>query len=353
MEEKILAKVEKGERLSFEDGVFLYKLPLLTLGELAKKIRQRFHGDKAYYVYNQHINYSNVCINLCKFCAFGKPKGDSRAFTLSLKEIEEKIKSCLNEPIKEIHIVGGIHPDLPFEYYVEVIKMIRSLRPETCIKAYTATEIAHFSKISKKSIEEVLLVLKEAGLNILPGGGAEIFSSRVRKLLCPNKLSYEQWLDIMRIAHRLDIPSNCTMLYGHIETIEERIKHLLILRELQDETGGFLCFIPLSFHPQNTKLSHLPGPTGIDDLKTIAISRLMLDNIPHIKAYWVMLSPKLAQVALNFGADDIDGTIIEERITHMADATSPQCLTKKQLKSLIEEAGYEPIERNGFFHKIN
>lgn len=351
MFKEILHKVENGERLSFNDGLFLYQAPLFFLGELAKIVREKLHGKRAYYVYNQHINYSNICINLCKFCAFGKPKGDPKAFTLSLEEIESKVKSRLNEPIKEIHIVGGLNPELPFEYYIEIIKIVRSIRPDVCIKAYTATEIAHFSKITGKNIEEILSILKEAGLNILPGGGAEVFSDRVRRALCPKKLSGKEWLEVIKTAHRLGIPTNCTMLYGHIETIEERLEHLIALRNAQDETGGFLCFIPLSFHPKNTRLDYLPGPTGIEDLKTIAISRLMLDNIPHIKAYWVMLTPKLAQVALNFGADDIDGTIIEEKITHMAKAESPQCLTKQELESLIKEAGYEPVERNGFFEK--
>jgi aminodeoxyfutalosine synthase len=347
--EDIEKKVIADERLSFEDGLRLYQAPLLAIGYLANLKREKLHGKKAYYVYNQHINYSNECINLCKFCAFGKPKGHKESFTLSLEEIEQKIKGRLQEPIKEIHIVGSVHPDLPFDYYVEIIKMVKRLRPEAVIKAYTVTEIAHFAKIAGISEEEVLRILKEAGLQMLPGGGAEVFSKRVRQELCPKKLSAERWLSIAKLAHRLGIPSNCTMLYGHIETIEERLQHLIALREAQDETGGFLCFIPLSFHPQNTKLSHLSGPTAVDDLKTIAISRLMLDNILHIKAYWIMLTPKLAQVALSFGADDIDGTIIEEKITHMAQATSPQCLTRNELEAMIKEAGYEPVERDGLF----
>ena len=345
-------KIDKGERLSLEDGIKLYNAPLLYLGYLAKKVRDKLHGKKAYYVYNQHINYSNVCINLCKFCAFGKEKTDKDAFTLSLSDIEKKIKERIKEPITEIHIVGGLNPDLPFEYYVDLVKLVKNLRPKAYIKAYTVVEIDHFSKISKKSHEEVLTILKDAGVNVLPGGGAEIFTERVRKLICPKKISAKEWLNISKIAHSLGIKTNCTMLYGHIETIKERIEHLIMLRELQDETNGFICFIPLSFHPKNTKLSHLFGPTGVDDLKTIAISRLILDNIPHIKAYWIMLTPKLAQIALNFGADDLDGTIIEEKITHMAKAISPQSLTKEELKRLIEEAGYRACERDTFFNEI-
>ncbi|AMM39828.1 FO synthase, subunit 2-like protein [Candidatus Desulfofervidus auxilii] len=351
--EEIAKKIEKGERLSLEEGLRLYDAPLLTIGELAKKVKERLHGKKVYYVYNQHINYSNICKNLCKFCAFGKPKGDPQGFTLTLEEIEQKIKARLDEPIKEIHIVGSVQPDLPFDYYVELIKLVHSLRPEAIIKAYTITEIAHFTEISGKNTEQVLRILKEAGVQVLPGGGAEIFAQRVRQKICPRKISGEKWLNIAQIAHRSGIPTNCTMLFGHIETKKERLEHLIALRELQDETKGFICFIPLCFHPQNTKLSHLPGPSGVDILKTMAISRIMLDNIPHIKAYWVMLTPKLAQVALNFGADDLDGTIIEEKITHMAEAQSPQALTRAELESLIRETGYKPIERDTFFREIN
>lgn len=351
--EEIAKKIEKGERLSLEEGLRLYDAPLLTIGELAKKVKERLHGKKVYYVYNQHINYSNICKNLCKFCAFGKPKGDPQGFTLTLEEIEQKIKARLDEPIKEIHIVGSVQPDLPFDYYVELIKLVHSLRPEAIIKAYTITEIAHFTEISGKNTEQVLRILKEAGVQVLPGGGAEIFAQRVRQKICPRKISGEKWLKVAKIAHSLGILTNCTMLFGHIETKKERLEHLIALRELQDETKGFICFIPLCFHPQNTKLSHLPGPSGVDILKTMAISRIMLDNIPHIKAYWVMLTPKLAQVALNFGADDLDGTIIEEKITHMAEAQSPQALTRAELESLIRETGYKPIERDTFFREIN
>jgi aminodeoxyfutalosine synthase len=351
--ENIYYKVKMGERLLKEDGIKLYQSPLLAIGYLANIVREKLHGKRTYYVYNQHINYSNVCINLCKFCAFGRPKKDPKAFTFSLKDIEEKLENRMEEPIHEVHIVGGLHPDLPFDYYLKILRLVYKLRPKACIKAYTAVEIAHFSKITGKGVEEILEILKEAGLTALPGGGAEVFSPRVRKLICPKKISGKKWLEISKIAHTLGIRTNATLLYGHLETIEERIEHLLALREAQDETGGFICFIPLSFHPKNTRLSYLPGPTGIDDLKTVAISRLILDNIPHIKAYWIMLTPKLAQISLNFGADDLDGTIIEEKITHMAGAMSEQSLTRSELKSLIKEAGYEPTERDTLFRKIN
>ncbi len=348
--EDIEKKVMRDERLGLEDGLRLYKAPLLATGYLAHLKRQRLHDQKTFFVYNQHLNYSNECLNLCKFCAFGRPKG--QGFTLSLDEIRRLIEERLHEPITEVHIVGSVHPDLPFDYYLEIIKIVRALRPQAVIKAYTVTEIAHFAKISGKTEEEVLQILKDAGLQMLPGGGAEIFSQRVRQEICPKKLSAQRWLSIAKLAHRLGIPTNCTMLYGHIETIEERLEHLIALREAQDETGGFLCFIPLSFHPKNTRLSHLSGPTAIDDLKTIAVSRLMLDNIPHIKAYWIMLGPKLAQIALHFGADDIDGTIIEEKITHMAKASSPKGMSRKEIISLIKEAGFKPVERDGLFRTI-
>jgi len=351
--EEIYYKVKAGKRLLKEDGIRLYNAPLLAVGYLANIVRERLHGKRAYYVYNQHINYSNTCINLCKFCAFGRPKNDKRAFVLSLEEIEKKIRERIREPIHEVHIVGGLNPGLPFDYYLDILHLVKKLRPDACIKAYTAVEIAHFSKITGKTIEEVLKELKGAGLTALPGGGAEVFSPRVRKLVCPKKISGERWLEISKIAHRLGIFTNATLLYGHVETIEERIDHLLALREAQDETGGFICFIPLSFHPKNTGLSNLPGPTGIDDLKTIAISRLILDNIPHIKAYWIMLTPKLAQISLNFGADDLDGTVIEEKITHMAGAASEQSLTRSQLEGLIKEAGYQPTERDTLFRVVN
>ncbi len=239
--EEIAKKIEKGERLSLEEGLRLYDAPLLTIGELAKKVKERLHGKKVYYVYNQHINYSNICKNLCKFCAFGKPKGDPQGFTLTLEEIEQKIKARLDEPIKEIHIVGSVQPDLPFDYYVELIKLVHSLRPEAIIKAYTITEIAHFTEISGKNTEQVLRILKEAGVQVLPGGGAEIFAQRVRQKICPRKISGEKWLNIAQIAHRSGIPTNCTMLFGHIETKKERLEHLIALRELQDETKGFIC----------------------------------------------------------------------------------------------------------------
>lgn len=351
--QEIRDKVEAGERLSFEDGLRLYQSnDILAIGALADTVRRRLNGDKAFYIYNQHINYSNICVNRCRFCAFGKDKGDPAAYEMSTEEIVGKIQKRRHEPITEVHIVGGIHPDLPYRYYVDMIREIKKARPEIHIHAFTAVEIAHLAKISGQSISDTLCDLREAGLGSLPGGGAEVFSPRIRERLCPKKLSPEGWLEVAGAAHRLGIKSNATMLYGHIESAEERVNHLLALRQTQDETGGFMAFIPLAFHPRNTELSELSNTTGFNDLKNIAVARLLLDNFPHIKAYWVMIGPKLAQIALNFGADDIDGTIIEEKITHMAGADTAQGMTRAELRRLIHEAGCTPVERDTLYNTI-
>lgn len=351
--QEIRDKVEAGERLSFEDGLRLYQSnDILAIGALADTVRRRLNGDKVFYIYNQHINYSNICVNRCRFCAFGKDKGDPAAYEMSTEEIVGKIQKRRHEPITEVHIVGGIHPDLPYRYYVDMIREIKKARPEIHIHAFTAVEIAHLAKISGQSISDTLCDLREAGLGSLPGGGAEVFSPRIRERLCPKKLSPEGWLEVAGAAHRLGIKSNATMLYGHIESAEERVSHLLALRQTQDETGGFMAFIPLAFHPRNTELSDLSNTTGFNDLKNIAVARLLLDNFPHIKAYWVMIGPKLAQIALNFGADDIDGTIIEEKITHMAGADTAQGMTRAELRRLIHEAGCTPIERDTLYNTI-
>lgn len=349
----IWKKVNDGERLGFEDGMTLFECPdLLAVGTIANFFRHKLHGKQTYYVVNQHINYSNICNNGCRFCAFGRSAESPLAFELTVQDMVSKVKERLEEPISEIHIVGGCHPYLPFSFYVDVLKEIAKIRPEAILKAYTPVEIAHFSQLSGLSEGEVLKELKDAGLDVLPGGGAEVFSPRVRSLVCPKKLSGEGWLRIAKMAHRMGIKTNATMLYGHVETKEERLEHLLALRDAQDETNGFLCFIPLSFQPANTALSDIPRPTGIDNLKTIAISRLILDNIPHMKAYWIMLGVKMAQVALHFGADDLDGTIIEEKIGHMAGAQSDKAMTRNELVRVIKEAGFEPVERNTYFEPI-
>jgi len=349
----IYEKVINQERLGQEDGLTLYRSSdLLGVGYLADLVRQRLHGNKAYYIYNQHLNYSNICINGCKFCAFGKKAGEAGAYEMSLEEIQARIRERLHEPITEIHIVGGLHPDLPFSYYLDMLAGIKALRPGVHLQAFTAVEIAHLAEIAGLSIADTFAALKEAGLGSLPGGGAEVFSPRIRGDLCPQKLSPEGWLEVCQTAHRLGLNTNATMLYGHLETLEERVDHLIRLREAQDDTGGFLTFIPLAFHPKNTQLADLSETTGFDDLKNLAVARLMLDNFPHIKAFWVMISPKLAQLSLSFGADDIDGTVMEERITHMAGAETPQGLTRPQLLHMIREAGCEPVERDTLYNVI-
>jgi aminodeoxyfutalosine synthase len=347
-------KVKAQERLSGEDGLTLYRSrDLLGVGCLANLVRERLHGRRAYYIYNQHLNYSNVCVNGCRFCAFGKTGDHPQAYTMSLDEVFARVRERLGEPITEIHIVGGLHPELPFSYYLDMLQGIKALRPEVHLQAFTAVEIAHLADIAGLSVADTLMALKDAGLGSLPGGGAEVFSPRIRRSLCPTKLSAEGWLAVAKTAHRLGLRTNATMLYGHLETAEERVDHLIRLREAQDDTGGFLTYIPLAFHPQNTRLPDLPETTGIDDLKNLAVARLLLDNFPHIKAFWIMIGPKLAQLSLAFGADDIDGTVIEERITHMAGAQTPLGLTRAQLLHLIQEAGCEPVERDTLYNLID
>ena len=347
----ILEKVHAGTRLSLEDGRTLYEHPnILALGYLANIVRERLNGDRTYFIYNQHINYSNICTNLCKFCAFGCKREDALAYEMSIDEIRHKVRERLNEPIDEVHVVGGVHPDLPFSYYLDMLRAIQEERPGVHIQAFTCVEIHHLAQVAGKSVEATLKELMEAGLGSMPGGGAEVFSPRIRQLTCADKLSGEDWLDVARTAHRLGLRTNATMLYGHIETIEERLEHLNALRQLQDETGGFLAFIPLAFHPKNTELGvGRSNTTGINDLKNVAVSRLMLDNFPHIKAYWIMLGPKMAQVALAFGADDMDGTVSEERITHMAGGETEQAIGHKTLIRLIREAGRQPVQRDTLY----
>jgi aminodeoxyfutalosine synthase len=350
---EIYEKVLSDTRLSAEDGELLFSTTHLpALGYLANLVRERLNGNRAYYIYNQHINYSNICINLCKFCAFGKKKTHPKAYEMSIEEIVSKIRERHSEPVTEVHIVGGLHPDLPYQYYLNMLKAVKAERPEIHIQAFTCVEIAHLAAISGRSIVETLEDLMQAGLGSIPGGGAEVFSTRIREKLCPGKLSGKDWLEVAKTAHKAGLRTNATMLYGHIETIPERIEHLLALREAQDETGGFLCYIPLAFHPKNTKLEYLSSTGGVDDLKSIAVSRLLLDNFPHIKAYWVMLGPKVAQIALSFGADDLDGTVLEEKITHMAGADTSQAMTRSEIEHLIRQAGREPVERDTLYEPV-
>ncbi|MCG6919421.1 MAG: aminofutalosine synthase MqnE [Deltaproteobacteria bacterium] len=347
-------KVVAGQRISREDGLRLFESQdLLTIGFLANLVRQRRHGQQTYWVYNQHINYSNICINGCRFCAFSRKLGEEGGFFLAVDQIADKVRQRLHEPITEIHVVGGCHPDLPFSYYLDLVRVIKEIRPEATVKAFTAVEVAHLAQKEGIAISEVLLALKKAGVEALPGGGAEVFSNRVRQLLCPEKLNGKGWLEVAKEAHQLGMRSNATLLYGHLETAAERVDHILALRKAQDETGGFITFIPLAFQSANTNISGLQPRTGFADLKTIALSRLLLDNFAHIKAYWIMLGAKMAQVALHFGADDLDGTVMEERIGHMAGASSAEALTPEELQSLIRAAGHEPVQRDTFFNPVH
>jgi aminodeoxyfutalosine synthase len=349
----ILEKIENQQRLAFADGLQLYKCrDILALGYLANLVRNRLHGDNTYYIYNQHINYSNICTNLCKFCAFGRDKDSDLAFEMSVEEVKQKVRDRLAEAISEIHMVGGIHPELPFEYYLELLRGIKEVRPQVHIQAFTCVEIAHLAKLAGKPIGDTLQLLQEAGLGSLPGGGAEVFSPRIRKITCEKKLSGDAWLEVAKTAHRQGLHSNATMLYGHIETLEERLEHLSALRDAQDETHGFLAFIPLAFHPKNTAMADLAKTSGLDDLKNIAVARLFLDNFPHIKAYWVMIGPQMAQIALSFGADDMDGTVKEEVITHMAGAETAQAMGSRTLIRLIKEAGRIPVQRDTLYNVI-
>src|SRR6201984_2794538 len=350
----IASKVLAGERLSVDDGILMYRSPdLLAVGWLANHVREKKHGNVTYFNVNRHINPTNVCVAHCKLCAFGRSPDSPGAYNFALDEIYKRAGDGVAEGATEFHIVGGLHPDLPFEYYLELIRGLKQRFPQVHLKAFTMVEVGYYSRISKLSIRDTLLAMKDAGVDSLPGGGAEIFHPRVRKVICDHKVSGQMWLQIARTAHEIGLRSNATMLYGHIATAEERGDHLLQLRDPQDKTHGFVTFIPLAFHPANTALSHLPGPTGIDDLKMLALSRLMLDNFDHIKAYRVMLTPRIAQVALRFGADDLDGTVVEEKIYHDAGATTPEHLTRAELERLIRAAGRVPVERDTRYNPVD
>jgi aminodeoxyfutalosine synthase len=351
--EPIRDKVMQGVRLDFDDGITLYRThDLLGLGYLANLVRERLHGSVTYFNVNRHINPTDVCVASCRLCAFGKRIRDPRAYTMSLEQVWEAAGRGYEEAATEFHIVGGLHPELTLDWYCEMLRGLKARFPEVHLKAFTMVEVAYLARREKIPIREVLLRLREAGMDSMPGGGAEIFSERVRRIICDHKIDGEEWLEVARTAHQLGIRSNCTMLYGHIETEEDRVDHLLRLRALQDETGGFVTFIPLAFHPDNTALRHLPKTTGFADLKNVAVSRLLLDNIPHIKAYWVMMTPRIAQVAQRFGADDIDGTIVEERIYHDAGATTRQALRRSELLELIRKAGRQPVERDTLYRPV-
>jgi len=348
----IADKVRNAVDLDLDDGVFLYHYPdLLAVGALANEQRERLHGDHTFFNVNFHINPTNVCEADCKFCSFARLTPDSpAAYTMSVDQVRQKLVDRLDQPVTEIHIVNGLHGGLPFEYYKDCLRVLKALRPDVHLKAYTAVEIHYFAEKFGMSYEQVLRELIDAGLGSLPGGGAEIFAERVRNKICKDKATADQWLDIHRTAHRLGLRSNCTMLYGTIETLEERVDHMLRLRALQAETGGFQTFIPLAFHHEGNDFARLPEPTGVDNLRTYAVGRLMLSNIAHIKAYWIMIGVKIAQVSLSFGVDDLDGTVQEEKIYHMAGAETPQAMTRTDLVRLIREAGRTAVERDTLYN---
>jgi aminodeoxyfutalosine synthase len=349
-------KVRAGEPLGFDDGVALFQHPnLLDLGQLANDVRERLHGQRTFYNRNMHINATNVCVAGCRFCSFARLKtGDAGAYTMTLQQAWGRLRERLaaNDPLTEIHIVNGLNDELPFSYYTDLLAGLKRLSPTVHLKAFTAVEVFFFHQHYGMPVVEVLSKLRAAGLDSLPGGGAEIFAPRVRRKLCADKCDAEQWLDVHRTAHRMGLRSNCTMLYGHVETIEERVDHLLRLRGLQEETGGFQTFVPLAFHPDGNDLRRLPAPTATEDLRAFAVSRLLLHNIPHVKAYWVMLGIKTAQTAQWFGADDLDGTVQEERIYHMAGAETPQHLGVADIVHLIEQAGRLPVERDTLYNVV-
>ena len=348
----VLDKVLTGKRLGFEDGVALYRSPdLLGIGRLANHVREQRHGDAAYFVWNTHINHTNVCVATCDFCAFAAKPNEARGYTMGLPEVFANV-AALPKAVREIHIVGGLHPTLPWSYFLDMMRGIKQVRPDIHIKAFTAVEIFFFHRLYRMSVAQVLKELKDAGLDSLPGGGAEIFAKETRDKIIQGKADGPQWLDVMREAHRQGIPTNATMLYGHVESVEDRVDHLLKLRELQDETGGFVTYIPLAFQPWEAPAMSLPETTGFEDLKAIAVARLMLDNVPHIKSYWIMIGPRLAQVGLSFGADDLDGTVTEEKIAHDAGASTPQLMSVDELCRLIREAGRRPIERDTVFNVV-
>ena len=349
--ESISVKVRSTHRISSDDAMFLftYNDPL-AIGELAALVNERKNGRNVFFNVNRHINPTNICINRCAFCAFSRTSGQDGAYTLALDEICRRAVEAAGEGATEVHIVGGLHPDLAFEYYEEVLRSIRVAAPGLHIKAFTAVEIEYFSRISGLSIEQVLQRLITAGLGSMPGGGAEILVEDVRQKICPEKISGARWLEIIRIAHLSGLKTNATMLYGHVESCADRVRHMEMLRNLQDETGGFQAFIPLAFQPENSDLKlDTKGTSGLDDLKTLAIARIFLDNFDHIKAYWIMLGEKIAQVSLSFGVNDLDGTVVEEKIGHDAGAASPQSLTKEGIINLIRKADKTPVERDTLY----
>lgn len=349
-------KVRRGERLDDADALLCLETPhVLHLGRLADAVRRELHGDRAFYNVNRHINPTNVCVYTynCKFCSFAALKDEPHAWQMSLEEVWQNAADQGGNDVTEFHIVGGLHPDLDMSWYEEMLRGLRERFPKAHLKAFTAIEIGWFARREKLSIREVLERLVAAGLGSLPGGGAEIFHPEVREIICDGKLDADEWIEVHRVAHGMGLKTNCTMLYGHVEKPHHRVDHLMRLRRLQDDTGGFNAFIPLAYHPENNYLGLRWHTTGLDDLRHLATSRLVLDNVPHIKAYWVMITPKLAQVALSFGADDLDGTVVRETIYHMAGAETVQAMPIPELERVIREAGFVPVERDTLYNPID
>jgi aminodeoxyfutalosine synthase len=354
MLDDIRAKLRRGERLGFDDGLRLFVEPdLLEVGRLANEVRERMHGDRTYFNRNMRIEVTNVCVASCLFCSFAKLEEHMPgAHTMSLEDAWRELEKRMDDPPSEIHIVNGLHPGLPFSYYEDLLRGFKRIKPDVHMKCFTAVEIHFFAQHYRMSHEEVLVRLRDAGLDSLPGGGAEIFAPEVRQRISADKATADEYLEVHRVAHRLGMRTNATMLYGHIETFAHRVDHILRLRVLQDETRGLQAFIPLAFHPDGNGMKNLPAPTAVDDLRTIAVSRLLLDNVDHIKAYWVSLTPDVAQIALRFGADDLDGTIVHETIYKAAGTSSPGALSEGELIRLIREAGRIPIERDTLYNVV-
>lgn len=351
--EVVTDKVLSGKRLKREDGLALWESnDILSIAWLADYRRQQIAGDAVYFINNSHLNHTNVCVSLCELCAFGKEAQDTGAYTLSLPEIRDKAKAAAEKGVSEIHVVGGLNKDLPLDYYLKLLRTLREEAPYAHLQAFGAVEIDFIAQKAGLSLRETLLLLKEVGLGSLPGGGAEIANPAVRKKICSEKISFRRWLEVHAVAHAEGIKSNATMLYGHVESPADRVDHLLALRRLQDDTGGFQSFIPLSFHPENTKLSNLTACDGYTDLKALAIGRLMLDNFKHIKAFWIMLGMKLAQVSLFFGVNDLDGTVYEEKITHAAGAKTGHYQPPERFVAMIKEAGRKPVERDTLYNVV-
>ncbi len=351
---EIRDKLDAGGRLTLDDGVRLFTHPdLHAVGRLANRDREARHGDRTYYNFNLRLEATNVCAASCLFCSFARLKpGDAEAYTLSLDQVLDKLRARADQPLTEVHIVNGLHPDLPFTYYTDLLRGLKAIRPDIHLKCFTAVEIAFFADTYGMTEEAVLRALMAAGLDSLPGGGAEIFAERVRRKICHDKADADRYLAIHRLAHGLGLRTNVTMLYGHIETMEERVDHMLRARALQDETGGFQAFIPLAFHPDNNQMRKLPAPSASDTLRVHAVARLMLDNIPHIKAFWIATGVEVAQLALWYGADDLDGTVQEERIYHMAGSRTPEALSTDDIRRLIRDAGREPVERDTLYRVV-